>query len=267
MQVDRTKPCIALMGEFSAGKSTLANLLIGSSPLPTRIIATQLPPVRISHGNGEPYMVDLAGNETPLDLEALDHLDINATRFLQLFSTEELLTHCDLLDMPGISDPNMSSDVWERMINEAQAVIWCSHAVQAWRQSEAAVWAEMPSTFHDKSLLLLTQIDKVNSATDRERIVRRVQRETTGLFRAVLPISLLSAIQEQNDYDNWSRTGADEFVHQLIALLNDLNAGQQEAEARLVSGLTKPETTTAPAAEVHPAIQPRRVKAARHGRL
>jgi len=250
MQFNRTKPCLALMGEFSAGKTTLANLLIGSIPLPVRIIATQLPPVKISHGTDAPYRVDLAGERWPLDLNDMDDLDMDQTRYIQFFSPEDLLQHCDY--------PNMTADVWERMIDQADGVIWCSHAVQAWRQSEAAVWDSMPPDLYDKSLLLLTQIDKVTSSTDRTRIVTRVTRETAGLFRAVLPISLLTATQETTDPDRWAQSGAGDLVTALIALLNDLSSGRKQAEADVIPALTPPpDHTTQPNM---PAIQPRRVR-------
>ena len=42
------RPRVALMGEFSAGKSTLSNLLIGRAALPVNVTATQLPPVWMS---------------------------------------------------------------------------------------------------------------------------------------------------------------------------------------------------------------------------
>lgn len=255
------------MGEFSAGKSTLANLLIGSNPLPVRIIATQLPPVKISHGTDEPYCVDLDGNHTPLDLMAVEDIDLANTRYLQLFSPEDLLMHCDLLDMPGISDPNMVSDVWERMIDHAHGVIWCSHAVQAWRQSEAAVWAEMPASFHNKSLLLLTQIDKVNSPADRARIVKRVSRETEGLFRDVLPISLLTATEEQDNYDRWAQSGAGEFVTSLIALLNDLKTSADGPIAGVVPALNAPEQAALANEVEKPRVLPRRVRTVSDGRI
>lgn len=264
MRTNQAKPCLALMGEFSAGKTTLANLLIGASPLPVRIIATQLPPVKISYGSDEPFRVDLEGNSVPIDLNALDGLDLPSTLYLQLFSTEDFLMHCDLLDMPGISDPNMGANVWERMIDQAQGIIWCSHAVQAWRQSEAAVWDALPTSLHRNSLLLLTQIDKVTSPADRARIVTRVGRETEGLFRAVLPISLLTATQEQENYDRWAQSGAGALVDNLISLLNDLNAGQKDADAQVIPALQGP---TQPITPEGPRIQPRRIRATHHGSI
>lgn len=220
--VNLRKPCIALMGEFSAGKSTLANLLIGSDPLPVQVIATQLPPVWISYGDADPYRMDLEGNQIPIDLDDLAAAPLEETAYIKIFCEEEILLQCDLLDMPGISDPNMSSDVWQRMILKADGVLWCSHATQAWRQSEAAVWASLPPELYRNSLLLLTRIDKLNSERDRQKVIRRVRSETEGLFVECLPISLLQATREQDDYDVWLKSGAGEFAKHFAALLHGL---------------------------------------------
>ena len=59
------RPRVALMGEFSAGKSTLSNLLVGRSALPVNVTATQLPPVWMSYGDEQPYRVGLDGEELP----------------------------------------------------------------------------------------------------------------------------------------------------------------------------------------------------------
>ncbi len=264
------KPCLALMGEFSAGKSTLANLLIGSDPLPVQVVATQLPPVRISHGDDPAYAVDLDGQKHDVDLHSLGEFDLDQIAYLQIFCTEDILLQCDLLDMPGISDPNMSSDVWERMIDDADGVLWCSHATQAWRQSEAAVWAEMPESLRQHSLLLLTRIDKLQTESDRARVLNRVKRETAGLFAGVLPISLLLATQEQSDYAVWQQSGAEEFAAQLIQLLAGLNGAAPDAETDLpadalrLPGLEvpaglKPEVAQ-PEMPAVPRVLPRRIR-------
>lgn len=262
---DRQRPCIALMGEFSAGKSTLANLLIGTDPLPVQVVATQLPPVCISHGEEEPYCVDLEGQKKPINLGDLKSADLDDIAYIQIFCVEDLLLQCDLLDMPGISDPNMSSEVWRRMIDAADGVLWCSHATQAWRQSEAAVWAELSDELHAHSLLLLTRIDKLQSAEDRARVLKRVKKETAGLFKDVLPISLLLATKEQEDYEAWSQSGAEQFAERLVTLLSELNENlsvavpslKTEAGLRL-PGLEGPEQPARPP-EVAPAAMPRRV--------
>ena len=217
------KPRIALMGEFSAGKSTLSNLLIGSNPLPTKVTATQLPPVWISWGDGPAYRKDLDGETHPVALDRLAEVDPAETRMIRIFKKSETIESCDIIDMPGISDPNMASEVWERMIGKADAVIWCTHATQAWRQSEAAVWETLDPKLRETSLLLVTRFDKLVSDKDRSRVLKRIRRETDGLFRASLPIALLDALSSREDPGKWSASGAETFTGELVALLNELS--------------------------------------------
>lgn len=212
------RPCVALMGEFSAGKSTLSNLLLGASALPVHVTATQLPPVWISQGSDAPYSVGMDGNEQPVDLDDLESVSVKDTNHIRIFHEAERLAEFDLIDMPGISDPNMAADVWQRVIHHADIVIWCSHATQAWRQSEAAVWSTMPAELRDSSLLLLTRMDKILSDRDRTRVIKRVESETKGLFRKVLPVSLIRALEADEGSDAWTDSGATD----LMALLNDL---------------------------------------------
>jgi hypothetical protein len=224
LDVPGRKPRIALMGEFSAGKSTLSNLLIGSAPLPMKVTATQLPPVWISWGDGPPYREDLDGATHPIDIARLAEIDPAETRMIRIFARSDVLEMCDIIDMPGISDPNMDSEVWERVIGKADAVIWCTHATQAWRQSEASVWESLDPALHAKSLLLVTRFDKLIGETDRSRVMRRVERETDGLFRARLPISLTEALSAGDDEALLEKSGAAAFHRTLVALLDGLSS-------------------------------------------
>ena len=219
-------PCVALMGEFSAGKSTLSNLLLGNSALPVNVTATQLPPVWMSYGDDAPYRVGLDDEEVEVD-PSLDGIMVEDTKHVRIFHKSKVLKICDLIDMPGISDPNMAASVWQRVIHNADIVIWCSHATQAWRQSEAAVWATMPPELNQKSILLLTRMDRILSDRDRERVIKRVKRETVGLFREVLPVSLIQALDAGNDIEAWNGSGANALVETLIALIDEVASGEE----------------------------------------
>jgi GTP-binding protein EngB required for normal cell division len=213
------KPRIALMGEFSAGKSTLSNLLIGGDALPVQVTATQLPPVWISAGDREPFLVDVNEKPRPINLDDLSDIDVHNTKYIRFFRNVDILNLCDLIDTPGISDPNMSSEVWERIIPYMDVVLWCTHATQAWRQSEAAVWSEMPKKLKEKSVLLLTRMDKVIGERDRARVVARVKKETQGEFSAIFPVSLTDALAAGEDRDAWVASGAENFTQHLVDLL------------------------------------------------
>lgn len=224
------KPVIALMGEFSAGKSTLTNLLIGEPALPTKVTATQLPPVWITSGTGGPERVDLQGNAYPVDEVEAGGFELDDTSYILVEKSTDILDLCDLIDMPGISDPNMSSVVWQRVLHHADAIVWCTHATQAWRQSEAAVWETIPTALQQRSLLLLTRFDKITDPRDRRRVVRRVTKETDGLFADVFPISLTDALAAGDDREAWEKSGAEAFVLGLLDVVYSVTEYATDAD-------------------------------------
>lgn len=217
------KPRIALMGEFSAGKSTLSNLLLGARPLPESVTATCLSPVWITKGPRGAVRECLDGTMEPVSLADLHSVPIENTRVIRLSFEADLLDDCDLLDCPGISDPNMPSEVWERLVPEIDAVLWCTHATQAWRQSEAAVWEGIPEDVRARSLLLITRFDKLKTERDKLRVLARVKRETEGQFAGIYPIALLQALAAGDDAAAWEESGAHNFAERLMGLIAELS--------------------------------------------
>ena len=223
------KPRIAIMGEFSSGKSTLCNVLMGARPLLEKVTATQLPPVWLSYGPDDAYTMGLDGHAYDLDLRELEHVSLETTEHIRIFMKSDILRYCDLIDMPGISDPSMSSEVWERMAHLADAVLWCTHATQAWRQSEAGVWANFPQEMRQNSLLLVTRFDKIVGESDRAKVIKRVVQETEGLFAEVFPVSLLQAMRAGADESKWIESGADAFTRALFDIVHRIiDAGHPE---------------------------------------
>lgn len=251
------RPRIALMGEFSAGKSTLANLMIGSDPLPVQVIATRLPPVWVSYGIAPAVIVDLEGNETPCDQSTLQEASPEETAFVRIQCEEEILRMCDIIDMPGISDPNMSSDVWERILPAADGVVWCSPATQAWRQSEASVWDMVPDAIRAHSLLLLTRGDMMVSERDRAKVLKRVRTETEGLFAKALMISLTQARDAGDDAQLWDESGAEPFVSDFLSIIGTLSDQLSDDTAEVSSGVIPDQNSVAaPDAAVAPVELP-----------
>lgn len=218
------KPCLAFMGEFSTGKSTLSKLFLGNAPLPVQVTATRLPPIWISYGDDAAIAVDHDGSEREIDIEDLETICVDETKMVRLYNRSETLEICDLIDMPGISDPSMSSDVWLSMIEHVDSVVWCTQATQAWRQSEAAAWELIKERTNGDNILLVTQVDKLRGDRDVDRVLTRVRKETEGLFKAVYPLSIIEALNAGDDFNKWQESGAAEFVDHLVELL--LNASE-----------------------------------------
>jgi hypothetical protein len=216
------KPRIAIMGEFSSGKSTLCNVLMGARPLLEKVTATQLPPVWLSYGPDDAYTMGLDGVAYDLDLADLEQVSLETTEHVRIFMKSDILRYCDLIDMPGISDPSMSPEVWERMAYLADGVLWCTHATQAWRQSESGVWNGFPQEMRKNSLLLITRFDKIHSEADQAKVVKRVRQEVDGLFAGVFPVSLLKAMNAGDDEGKWVESGADGFTTALFEIIHRL---------------------------------------------
>ena len=213
------KPRLVLMGEFSSGKSTLSNILLGGATLPTQITATRLPPVHISYGEPSAFALARDGTRREVDLADLGKLSPDDVRSLHITMKSDTLELCDLIDMPGISDPNMPADTWDAVVGKSDHVIWCTHATQAWRQSEAAAWDRMREATSGMNLLLVTQFDKLRNPRDRARVLGRVATETAGKFTAVYPISLLDAVSAGEDFKAWKDSGAHEFMEHVVDML------------------------------------------------
>lgn len=185
------KPRIVVAGEFSAGKSRLINGLIGTEVLPSNVTATSLPPIWLSAG--EPGMTRVALDGTVTRIETLDGVDLEQTAYCTVAIRAPILEWCDLIDTPGNSDPNIPPESWERMLGHADTLIWCSPAMQAWRQSEKAVVCDMPPELLEKATLLVTQADRLPDDRARTKVERRVRRDTGALFDEVMLASLLDA--------------------------------------------------------------------------
>jgi hypothetical protein len=232
----RRKPRFALMGEFSSGKSTLLNLLIGEDLLPTRVTATELPPVWFSHGAPRAFWVDRQGRQHPLGFGEFAGVPRSA-RYLRVFTPAPFLQGCDVLDTPGISDPNLEEESWRFPVGQANFVLWCTPATQAWRETERSTWLSLPERLRARSVLVVTRADKLALPTDRDKVARRLARESFGLFGSLVFLSSLDAVRgrqlesETGDGSLWARSGGAE----LLARIGEGVAGVRADRADLLS--------------------------------
>ncbi len=186
---DRRKLRIMIAGEFSAGKTKLINGLVGHDILPTNVTATHLPPMWLVGGDPGEVILEPSGNlQVITDYEAIN---LEEAQFGIIAHRSPFLEKYDIIDTPGNSDPNIPAEYWERMLDFADVVIWCSNATQAWRQSEKSVWNEMPEKFLGTGTMLVTHGDLMPDERTGSRVMRRVQREARGYFDSILMVSLL----------------------------------------------------------------------------
>ncbi len=233
-QWSRRKPVFALMGEFSAGKSTLMNFLLRSHALPTQVTATQLPPVWFSWGKQSAYVQGHDGSRENIGLDQLESVGVNDAQFVRIFLESDILEAVDLIDTPGISDPKISDDVWRRAVGQANGVLWCTHATQAWRETERATWVSLPERLQNNSLLLVTRAD-VLGTKDRQKVLRRVNREAGHLFNRSILFSARDAIvarDKNGDAELWARSGGGKMVDSFLEITEQIMDNRAEILSR-----------------------------------
>ncbi|WP_299665219.1 dynamin family protein [uncultured Ruegeria sp.] len=233
-QWSRRKPVFALMGEFSAGKSTLMNFLLRKQALPTQVTATQLPPVWFSWGSRPAYIKRHDGSTQNIELDELEQVGVNDAQFVRIFLEADILEAVDLIDTPGISDPKISTDVWQRAVGQANGVLWCTHSTQAWRETERATWVSLPERLQNKSILLVTRADALGQK-DRQKVLRRVNREAGHLFNRTVLFSARDAIMARDktgDAELWSRSGGGKMVDSFLEITEQIMDNRADMLAR-----------------------------------
>lgn len=226
-------PTVAVMGEFSSGKSSLINLLLNQPMLPTQVTSTQVPAVLLRHGP-EPKATALNRNGTVDDVGDQDPftLDYDTYALVRAHRPAPVLEHLTIIDTPGISDPLVTHSALEEYADLADMVLWCTHATQAWRESENAFWRTLPERLHKTSILVVTRADLLSPA-DISRVRNRLVQETGGLFRKLVFLSALQAKSaltkaDRSDEDEvWSASGG-------RALLTSLGLTQDQIVGRSV---------------------------------
>jgi hypothetical protein len=225
---------VAIVGEFNSGKSSLANLLVGIEGLPTAVVSsTRIPTLLYQATEPEIWAIHLDGKREWLrsDRRSHEHSIIR----LEVGLPSPRLRAVQILDLPGLADPRSDSGgLGNLALYNVDAVIWCTVCTQAWKESERAVWDQLPARLRDRALLVTTHSDLLHNAKDKEKLLYRLRREA-GSFRDIVLISTNEALalfqQEPGALVEaaWNASGASALEKALDELLQSVRKHRLDA--------------------------------------
>jgi hypothetical protein len=231
-------PRLVLCGEFSAGKSSIVNLLLGCDILPTAVLPSTRRPTYLRHAPDLRIEAILEnGEREPASPDAIKSIAREDISHYEIGMPNALLRYIEVLDTPGFADPFHDPARTLDVIESADICFWCTLATQAWRQSERQTWLSLPARFRTSGVLVVTHVDTLANASEHQRVRARLQREAGELFGDVVFLAVPDAMRARRDDGQvvdpglWRTSGGSALVATLQKLaINRLKAsGESES--------------------------------------
>ena len=196
---------VLVMGEFSAGKSTMINALIGEPILPERALTATAIITEIKYGEEKkaviyPIKGRWKGGDGPFEVPVTelrkyllinhnigdaDGADANTLEGNVIASPFEraevfmplpiLKDGVEIIDSPGLNDPASHGDITHNYLPNVHAIIYCVNGLRAYSQSEKMVIENLILKHFSTPMFLVTRYDNVcedneNSGGDPEEL-------------------------------------------------------------------------------------------------
>lgn len=182
---------VLVMGEFSSGKSTMVNALIGEPVLPERATTATAIITEIKYGEEKKAVIypkpgKWKGGDEPFEVpvtELRNYLLINhrigenngddentlegnviASPFekAEIFMPLAILKDgVEVIDSPGLNDPASHGDITHKYLPNAHAIIFCMNGLKPYSETEMSTLEQLNSMHYETPILLLTRYDNV----------------------------------------------------------------------------------------------------------
>jgi hypothetical protein len=198
----KQKPlCLVVIGEFNSGKTSLVNALVGASVLPASFTTHTAYPTVVRFARRPSLSAEIAQRRrVPVGWDELDGAPSRHIHRLHVGMPLDRLRTLRAVDTPGL---DLADDVLAartlRACRSADAVIWCTPAMQAWKASEQQAWLALPEAVRARGILVVTFMDALRSPGDAGRLMARLNADAGPLFRNIAATSHEAPIALRGD--------------------------------------------------------------------
>ncbi|WP_148821325.1 dynamin family protein [Campylobacter concisus] len=190
-------PLIAVIGQFSSGKSTFLNALLGQDILPSGLTPVTAKAVRLKFAKIPLLSVKfINGSESLLassDLTELNKLGEQVSS-MTLYAPSEILKEINFIDTPGLNSlRDADTKETKNTLKKVSGAIWLSLANNAAKASELESIKEILKANDLKAICLINQKDKL-SEDELENLLKHAGQTYGELFEDIIAISSKQAL-------------------------------------------------------------------------
>lgn len=207
---------IAIMGEFSAGKSTFVNALLGQTVAPMGVLPTTSTinvfrrgttgGARVHYRDGR--IATLAPADVEPFLHGLDDAEAARIRHVEIERSGGRMGEASVVDTPGLNALDaFHEQVAREFLDEADAVVWLFSATR----SGAATEAGMLRSLRAGGRQVLGVLNKVDTLEDDEKteLADYLRKQLGEVLVEVVPLCARQALEHRTGPD---RKGDDPFA-------------------------------------------------------
>ena len=194
---------VAIVGQFSSGKSTFLNALLSKKILPTGITPVTSKVNYINYA--DEYKLKVTYKNGAEEYHALEHIarftdqreSVEDIKYLTLYAPMDILRDISFVDTPGLNSQSLvDTQSTKKILRDVDGIIWLTLIDNAGKESEAEVLEEYLENFKEKSLCVLNQKDKF-SAEQIETTLAYITAKFSAYFAEVAPISAKQALESR----------------------------------------------------------------------
>jgi small GTP-binding protein len=194
---------VAIVGQFSSGKSTFLNALLSRDVLPTGITPVTSKVNFINYG--EEYKLKVTYKSGADEYHALENIskftdqrkNVEDIKYLTLYAPMEILKDISFVDTPGLNSQSLSdTQVTKKILRDVDGIIWLTLIDNAGKESESQILNDYLENFSDKSLCVLNQKDKFTQE-QVDTTVHYINEKFASFFAKVVPISAKQALDSR----------------------------------------------------------------------
>ncbi|MDP3115090.1 MAG: dynamin family protein [Candidatus Cloacimonadaceae bacterium] len=216
---------VTVLGEFSSGKSTFINALLGEKLLAMKIKPTTATITKIEYGKNRQLIVHFLNGKT--EAHPLDKIDtftverfvsedriLDDIHYVQVTIDNDLLAKIDIADTPGFnSHLEKHTDITANFISYSETIIWLFDANQTEKQTTFDLIEKHCK--YNKPIGIINKIDNLNIDSEdtdnsKEYVIESLKRAIEPYTEVVFPVSSKLALNK--DVNSYKESGLQAVV-------------------------------------------------------